>query len=384
MKFKVAKQDLEAALKTVGATLSSDEEKLTGHYLFRLNDGKVEILGAQARIFGGVPLHCTIEDDGGAQAFTIAAWRLTRWVSAVGNVAVTIECESSTVQCKGPHGTIKLPSLDPKTFPYWDARLAEAEDVGTFDAMRLHKALSYVKPFVADREEKRPDISLTELRDGYFFATDTMAVTAVRLTDKDGNKILEGCKFKLHVKDIPIISKFLAYEGNVQVFEYRRPDEGTTSHVFFQREDGAMFGASCPEAEFPGLDWSDDVDLDIYFEVAAEDLRSAITQITSTMRKGEERVRFIWDGSDLTIQTSDTQTGDTVAVKVPSAGGEGVDNFPEQGFKVRYEYLLHLMKSFATEELRFGVLPRGANGMVRFVHKDGTDLYTTILMYRNN
>jgi len=393
MKFKIAKQDLEHVLKTVGAAAESDDSVLNGHFVFRLCEGAVEVLAhREFRQAAGMPLRATVEDDGGAQAFTVSANRILAWTKAVGNVAVTIECKDTTVHAHGPHGTIKLPSLDPAQFPYWDDRLEGCEKVATLPGVRLAGALDYIRKFVADRENKRPDISLVQARFGRLFATDTQTVSSVKIMDDDDTSLLENCFFRLHVKDIGDAVKILNTEGNVEIYEsgdmtkdHKDREVRATTHVYFKRADGLVYGFSCPNAEFPDLNWEEDPSIDISFEVNAEILQSAIAQIKAAMRKEEERLRFVWEGDKLNLSTSATLSKETVSVSVDVGQNQGGDDFPAAGFRIDNTYLTHIISKFKLKEIQLDVLPRGeTSGMIHVIQWEGKDSYATILMYKDS
>ena len=82
MKLTVAKSDLEEALKVSSLTVGSGSD-LSSHYLFRVQEGEVEILSYDMRVFSRAPLQATVEGD--EDAFTVEAWRLDKWVASVGD-----------------------------------------------------------------------------------------------------------------------------------------------------------------------------------------------------------------------------------------------------------------------------------------------------------
>ena len=101
MQIEVAKRDLVDALKVAATAMSSLPTKpIETHYVFRVQDGKAQVLTSAKRTFCGTPLTCRSTGDDGA--FTIEGWRLRQWLQAVGDVAVSFKFDNGVVEVSTP------------------------------------------------------------------------------------------------------------------------------------------------------------------------------------------------------------------------------------------------------------------------------------------
>lgn len=389
MQIEVAKRYLVEALKVAATAMSTLPTKpIETHYVFRVQDGKAQVLASSKRTFCGTPMTCRAAGDDGA--FTIEGWRLRQWLQAVGDVAIAFKFDNGVVEVSTPRGKMSFPSLDPAQFPYFDQNIETAEPVATLNGARLAQVLTYVQPLILDRESTHAQMSLTEVQEGALYATNIETMTVVRMTepsDEDGEstKTLEQSQMRVHVKDVKHLQSFLKLdsEGAVEILE----DKDTC--LILRRPDGSVFGAARPSAGFPkfpdvGLDTTDDT----YFSVATDEITSALTWLQAGAKKDADSARFRWkDGS--MILAMESASGGEVTLPIELIEHDGLDEgMPPIGFKVLYSYITLLAQHFKSSKIRFGVLAKrdddgefNGKGYIRFRNEDGGDTYQTLVAW---
>jgi DNA polymerase III sliding clamp (beta) subunit (PCNA family) len=379
MNIEVAKQDLEAALKVTATTVGSGSD-LTSHYLFRIHGGCTEVLSYSMRVFSRSAFTSNADGSDG-DAFTVEAWRLDKWISSVGDGVLTLSSgEKGEVIAKGPRSKIKLRSLDPSRFPFWDGLLANASSMGNIDPAVLHRAISLSKTFVSTDDTNRPEISQIEARDGVMQATNRRAVSSVKIRD------LPGLSLRIPGKDLTTVLKFLsdkATTGDVKVMEGTR--EGTAgAAIIFERLDGSYVGVSRPTNDMPSLPVViDEPTMKLSLDV--DEFMGAVGLLLSSAPKGQETVSF-------------ASKGGTLVISMPSDAG-GVDEYPlisstETGlnditFGIDYSYIRSLADQFDLDTLDIGVHERGRGGYVSFLYEDegstedSGNQYHTVIVWRH-
>lgn len=363
MNIEVAKSDLELALKVAGTTVASGTD-LSAHYLFRIVDGKAEVLSYDARVFSCSPFVSKVEGNEG-DAFTVEAWRLDKWVASVGDGVLALTSnEGGEVTAKGPRSRIKLRSLDPTRFPYWDGLLSDPTEMGTIDAATLHRALSLTKSFISMDDTNRPELCQTEAREGVLQATNRVAVSSVTL------RHLPDLSMRIPGKDVGIVLKFLSdkttAESPVKVLHAER-EGGNGAAVVFSRPDGSYVGVSRPTAALPQLPM-DAEDTDIRVLINVEEFTNAVDVLLASAPKNHPTVTFASKDGGL-------------VVSMPSEAG-GHDEFPlihsteenmgDLTFTIDYAYVRSIADQFDLDAVAFGVHLRGKGGYLTFSYDDGT------------
>lgn len=386
MQIEVAKNDLEAALKVATIAMASGQTDLSSHYLFRTRNGKAEVLTYSHRAFCSAPLTCRTDGDG---AFSVEGWRLRQWLQAVGDVAILFEFGDGVVQASTPRGKIAFASLDPSQFPYFEDNLEAAVVTGTVMSGRLAQVFNYANPFILDRENTHPQMSLIEAKDGQLFATDLAAMTLIRMGDiEDGEvvPVLGNSELRIHVKDVPSLIAFLKLQtdAKVEIMEHA----GVCA--MFRREDGCLFGCSRPQAGFPKFPQDVTVDaIDETFWVAnVDELNTTILWLLSAAKRGEERVRFRWVKGEL-VMAMEAVTGGESTLTIEAIEHENLDSIPKPGFRLPHSYIKQITSNFTDEQVRFGIVcktdddgkPTG-KGYVRFRHESGGDVYMTLVAWQ--
>ena len=363
MNIEVAKSDLEDALKVTSTTVGSGTD-LSSHYLFRLRGGKAEVLSYDMRVFSGAPFTAKVE-GGEGEAFTVEAWRLDKWVASVGNGVLTLaKGESGEVIAKGPRSRIKLRSLDPTRFPFWDGLLDNSVSMGEVEADILRCALSLSKTFVSTDDTNRPEICQVESVGGLMQATNRRAVSSVKI------RALPGLSLRVPGKDIGTVLKFLSdrntQENPVDVKEVRR--DGDASGVIFCRPDGSYVGVSRPTSAMPKLPIEAE-ESEISLTLDVDEFMGGVAVLQASAKKDKaDVVSFACKGGSLVIS-------------MPSDAG-GVDHYPlitstEDGlgeitFSLDHSYIKSLADQFKLDTIRLGVHSRGRGGYVSFLRDEGS------------
>lgn len=376
--IEVAKQDLVTALKVVSATVGTGAD-LSSHYLFRVRDGKAEVLSYDLRVFSSSPLTATVEGESGS-AFTVEAWRLDKWIASVGEGVLTLSSSAKgEVLAKGPRSKIKLRSLDPSRFPFWDKLLESSKSAGSMLPAPLLQAIQFNRLFVEVDDTNAPNHCLLEGSGGVLRSfSKPRGIGHARVAGMPDLKILG--------KDIPAVVKFLAdkttQEGEIGIRSASRPD-GSGAATIFERPDGSYIGVSEPTQSLPKLPdpETDAPTPSAKLTVDVDELQSAAAVLLSSAPKGHESITFSVKGGVLTLS-------------MPSDAG-GVDDYPtvsstETGmdslsFNLSFPSLKALAAQFKLDTLVLGVYLRGSSGgFVGFDHTDDVtgSRYITFLPWR--
>ena len=381
MKIEVAKIDLESALAVSTLTVGSGTD-LSSHYLFRKTGAGVEILSYDMRTFSGIPLKCVAE---GEDSFTVEAWRLDKWLSGVADGVLTITSDANgEVTAKGTKGRIRLRSLDPSKFPYWDRLYSDAKVDGTIVPSTLNRAINVSKCFVSTDDTQKPEICQIEAINGTLWSTDRRALSHVRVAMPELNMRIPG-------KDIPTITKFLSLKdtlnGDVTLLTSERSaNDGGGACAFIRRADGGYIGVSRPNAPFPKLDVNPENDDESSFVLDLIDFKSAVSVLSASAPKNHETIRLRYlDGRVVASMPSDAGGEDDYPLTVKGDIVNG-DAFAD-GFTVGHNYLKSIADAFGVAELKLGVNRRGRGGFIGVRHKDpvesGATDYFAVLVWKN-
>ena len=381
MKIEVAKIDLESALAVSTLTVGSGTD-LSSHYLFRKTGAGVEILSYDMRTFSGIPLKCVAE---GEDSFTVEAWRLDKWLSGVADGVLTITSDANgEVTAKGTKGRIRLRSLDPSKFPYWDRLYSDAKVDGTIVPSTLNRAINVSKCFVSTDDTQKPEICQIEAINGTLWSTDRRALSHVRVAMPELNMRIPG-------KDIPTITKFLSLKdtlnGDVTLLTSERSaNDGGGACAFIRRADGGYIGVSRPNAPFPKLDVNPENDDESSFVLDLIDFKSAVSVLSASAPKNHETIRLRYlDGRVVASMPSDAGGEDDYPLTVKGDIVNG-DAFAD-GFTVGHNYLKSIADAFGVAELKLGVNRRGKGGFIGVRHKDpvesGATDYFAVLVWKN-
>jgi DNA polymerase III sliding clamp (beta) subunit (PCNA family) len=381
VKIDVAKVDLETALAVSALTVGSGTD-LSSHYLFRKTDRGVEVLTYDMRTFSAAPLKCNVEGD---EPFTVEAWRLDKWLSGVADGVLTIASDTNgDVTAKGTKGRVRLRSLDPNKFPYWDRLVSEAVSNGKISPSTLQRAVNVSKCFVSTEDTQKPEICQIEAINGILWSTDRRALSHVRVD-------MPGLNMRIPGKDIPTLVRFLSLKDTLHndvelLTSERSANDGGGACFLLRRADGGYVGFSRPNAQFPKLDVNPDAEDSASFVLDMADFKSAVSVLSASAPKNHETVRLRYlDGRVLASMPSEAGGEDDypLTVKGDTVNGE---SFAE-GFTVGHNYLRSIADAFGVAEIKLGVNRRGKGGFIGVRHRDpqetGATDYYAVLVWKN-
>jgi len=292
------------------------------------------------------------------------------WLSAVEDSALTLEFDGEVVKATAPVGDQQFGSLDPEMFPLWDDVLKEAVSTVSLETPRLSGALSHLRSFISTDDTKTPEFSLTEVREGLFYASDKETATVVGIQGIDGSTV------RIHGKNIPALQQFLTLcgDGDVEILEHDR-------FAIYRRGDGALFGESRFSKAFPVLDVGKDREDQHYWVLSKEDVETGIRFLRSGaphedvrlfFRPSEEGVemgmtRMVGGQKFLPVECVETGTAD---------GSDDLDSFA-----ISYKNLEKILSSYTGDTIRFGINQKGKGGWVRFDESRSGDDYLSIVAW---
>ena len=386
MKIEVAKTDLHTALAVAGITVESSND-LSGHYLFRVKDGAVEVLTYGLRTFGRASVTPATFDGVEGDAFTVESSRLDRWMSGVsGNKTLTLQSDDhGEVTLGGERSKIRLRSLDPTKFPFWDALMDKAEDVGSVSPDSLARALACSRWFVSADDTSKPELCQVEAVDGVLWATDRRALSSVVMPR------LPNLSVRIPGKDVPSIVRFLSdkrtQDEEILIRQAERPPEegGGACAVFIRPSDGAYIGVTRPTSSFPTLKVDREEKADATFKVSRADFNSAIDILLAGAPKGHSTVTFRYDHStDEARLVMPCEAGGEVEYRLDGAEVADGENWSTD-FTIDYSYVKGIADTFSLMDIELGVNRRGKGGYVSFRHTDddedgqGNDYHSVIV-----
>jgi hypothetical protein len=388
MKIEVAKSDLESALEVPRMAVGSGDD-LTSHYLFRVKGGQVEVLTYDQRVFGYSRVQGAKVDADDDEAFTVDAWRLDKWLGAVQAAKPLILSSDGegVVTVAGGRSKIRLRSLDPKKFRFWDGLYESAQEVGKIDPGSLARALTCSRWFVGADDTNKPELCQVEAVEGVLWATDRRALTSVEMPR------LPDLAIRVPGGDVSRLVKFLTdkrtqEELSIEIRQAERPfEEGGGGCAFFHRPDGTYLGVMRPMSTFPTLNVDRDAEDQATLKINREEFNAALDVLLAGAPKGFPSVTF----------THDTEKG-VVTLQMPCEAGDVV-TFPLQqvtvtngdawdsDFTIDYAYLKGIADTFKLTELDLGVNKRGRGGYVSFRYSDDEEdgkgnRYYSVIVWR--
>ena len=382
MKIEVAKADLESALSVVGLVTTSDKD-LSGHYLFRVKDEKVQVLASAKRLFAYSPLVAQTDGKEG-EAFTVEAWRLDKWLAGVGDNVLKLEATGAgEVQASGPRSKVRFRSLDPSNFPYWDQLLDKAETVGSIAPEHLSRAFGVSKWFVSADDTQKPEFCQIEAVDGVMWATDRRALSSVEIP------ALPKLNIRIPGKDISSVVRFLTdklTEGPIEIRTSERAEaDGGGANCMFQRPDGCYLGVTRPSHAFPTLSVDRNADAEVSMTLDCEEFSQAISILSASAPKGQEQVTFRYDPKTEVLSLSmpcEAGGADEYPLELAKVvGGEKFDT----SFTVDYPYIKGIGTTFGLDTLDFGIVAKGRGGFIAFKHEEGDgegNRYFSVIVWR--
>jgi hypothetical protein len=299
MKIVTSTAALIAATNIVqSAVAGGDEAHLPSHFLFRIVGGVPHILASNGkRLLADASVEgATVEGD--PRSFTVSARRFGQLLRLSPATAAVLDFDETITSTKVNIGgrTIRLASLDPSQFNYWDDTLTNTQVTATVKAGRLFAALSYVRPFVSNLDTRTPGLAATECREGTLWATDSNSVASVSIAG------LEKSSLRIHFSDIPAVNAFLGLDGDLDITVREHP-----STTFFVRPDGGVFGVSRWVHAFPNMKL--DRTTKASFTLDTENLRFGIRFLAIASAKDDDKIRFDFRNDKTVISVKNAITG---------------------------------------------------------------------------
>jgi hypothetical protein len=373
-------RDLEAALKVTTNTFTTSGTDISSHYIFRVvedDDGaqKLEVLSHKqpGRIYSSCPCVSEIEcKDGEDTSFTIEAKRFDYLISNVKDTVLTFKINAGvvTVEAPSPWGKLEFQSLDPSTFIYWDEVLSKAKLVGEIAANHLAEVFGFAKMFVSDQESRNPGMCVTEARKGMLLSTNMVTVTTIRAD------LLAKSGMRVHNKDIAPLLKYLAASDRslIKVLEDDR-------NVFFQRADGALFGAGRFNSAFPKLALpAEGADDHHWWVVPKGRVLDALAFLKAAVKKDDTKLHMDRRGDNMRLAV-DCVTGNQGDILIPlsdSGSGDDAPDIPSGGFTVDRKMMESVLSQTDLEEVRFGLCVTPKGGFVRILETRESGEYRMI------
>lgn len=378
MKIRISKRDLDQGLQVCSSSVATSGDDITTHYLFRVREGKVEVLAYNGRLFACIPLVGT--EIEGTESFTIDGSRLRQWLGATSDDAtLTITLEEKPklhVSVTTGRSTGNFQTLNPSVFPYFDGLLAQAKLTATLPAVRLRDALEHAKAFVSNQETTSPELCVIEALDGVLRATDKKAIAFVKVDALDASTL------RVHVKDTAGIIGFLgmAGTGDIEILEDDKAQ-------FLRRpSDGAIYGETRFAAKFPSIVLDRDVADHYTWTLSKNALVKAIQQVTATGDSKDERLIIQWPKNQgpISLQVRDT-AGKTSTSEVDlqaSTTATDAPALPTEGFPVHYKALLKTLGTQPEDTVNIGLVRMPKGGYLRFKENCGGNDFLSVVAWK--
>lgn len=351
MKIKFSKHDLSKALNTVTPTIGKGDD-LSAHFVFRVGE-EVEILTNTGTIWSGVKVSAAdFEEPEETVLFTVEAHRLNQWVrvvKATSTIEITYDDETKMVMAEDDRGQQHFRSLDPDAFPFWDGMLFKAKTTATVRADHLREALNYVKPYVLEDLNKKPQFCVAEMMSGNLMSCDEGAFAAAKIEG------MEESKIRVTGPHIGAVAKFLDTFGDAQV-EIREGER-----AYFIVAGNAVLGEVRFQAKFPELKFEWDSEYPYHWYMQADEVKEAILWMTAGTSKDETRIFFEFDEDGEYIKMSmNAMTGRRVSLPVRTIDfvkKEGAVPVPQGGAGIPYNYLKNFVEKKGEESVFFALVP---------------------------
>jgi len=402
MKFKVAKRDLDTALRVVSHTVAAGSGDISCHYLFRAkSENRVEVLAYNGRVFSSCPMPAAFEGETG-KPFTVEAKRVNMLLEALRDDSVLDFSDNGAgeITVGAGRGEVTLSGLDPQRFPFWDDILGtKATKTASIAAERLSAAIAHSKTFIFEDDAKTPQFCVAEVRDGCLLSTDLVAVSIVKMGG------LENSALRIFGKDSAPILSFLGTfkvkpEKTTEKTEEGKPADGKTEAavepeveiwesekaMFLKRGDGAVFGESKFDKRFPDfkVDW--EAKDDYWVEIAKDEVKSATKFLSSGAAQEDTTLRFQIRPGKVVFTMKSATNGKPMSYDLPvetQGQRDEIENeLPESGFAVSSDYILRLLGACVGDKVRFGIAKRDKWGWIRVQDERGPDRYVTTVTWK--
>lgn len=384
MKIVTSTASLIAAINIVqSAVAGGDEANLPSHFLFRIVEGVPHILASNGKRLLADAAVDGASVEGDPRPFTVSAWRFGQLLRLSPDATAVLDFDETITSTKVNIGgrTIRLASLDPSQFNYWDDTLTNTQVTATLKASRLFAALNYVRPFVSTLDTRTPGLAAAECREGTLWATDSHSVASVIVAG------LEKSSLRIHFSDISAVNAFLGLDGELDITVREHP-----STIFFVRPDGGVFGVSRWVHAFPNMKL--DRATKASFTLDTDNLRFGIRFLATASAKDDDKIRFDFRDDKTVISVKNAITGtdkgaqssewreefevDTKALNNITALSE----INRTSFDLNTNHLTAILDLVTEQTVTFEVNWTAKNGYVLYKNTVDGDEYVTIAVWR--
>lgn len=392
MKFIVESVGLSEAVQIVSPAIGKTGSDISTHFLFRVREGSVEILGYSGRVFASSFLvSCVLNEGEEGEAFTLEGKRLKLLISSLRshNNDVTFESEKGDIKVTTPMGETLFSSLDPKTFPFWDSALNQTSNKTTLNRKKFASAITYCGKFVSDQVSKSPNICVVEYRKGVWYATDQVVLASVHGESDD-------CNFRVFSKDLNPLTSFLSsvssYGDDVQV---HLSDRLVAFKMVNSEDSPCFFGHSLYRHAFPNIGIDLDKDDHYMWNMDKSHLLDTIQFLNSGGKWDDPKINFKFKASP----TEEDPKSGSLSLSVPSVSGSDISvdmvlnhsvsdessvPFNNSGFFLSHPYLTKVIGCIPDEEIemRINVKEDDRKGWSRFKWDQDNLTYHAILTWQ--
>ena len=370
MKIEVAKSDLENALEVPRIAVGSGDG-LNSHYLIRVKAGMVEVLTYDSSVFGYSRIAGAKVDADEGEAVTVDHWRLDKWLAATpaGKPIILESGGDGVVSIRGGRSKLRLRSLDPKKWRYWDGLADAAKEVGRVAPASLSRALTCSRWFVGGDDTNKPELCQVEAVKGVLWATDRRALTSVTMPR------LPELAIRVPGTDVSKLVKFLdskrtQEELSIEIREAERAfEDGGGGCAIFCRPEGSYLGVMRPTSNFPALNVDSEAEDQVSLKLVRDEFNEALEVLLSGAPKGFPSVTFTYDATKGVTLKMPCEAGDVMKYTLQEAKVENGDKWLSE-FTIDYAYLKGIADTFKLTELDLGVNERGRSGYVSFRYSD--------------
>lgn len=378
--MKVHTDNLNAALKVVSTTVSTQGD-IGSHFLFtQKEDGWASIHSTNTQCYTSVPIPLVSGDV--SAPFTVEAKRLQKVLGTIGDGVIDVDLcsgeDAGEVRVTSLRGELFLSSLDPKDFPQWGDGLKDAKPSGTVNAKALHSAISYSRMFLSDKEGT--GFTAMDTDKGAILATDRIAVSFSKVTG------LEHVSLKLQTKSAPAVVAFLTScgEDDVSIRE-------TDRLVFFVRKDNAVLGVTKYQVQYPPIEpnWGENAKPEEtwqMWQVPRKDLMDQIKFLASGASDSDLtlRLNLTADEKYLQMRMKSSSGRKDISVTAPlqgvTSGGPGSVSLPDSGVPLSHPHLVKALNNCG-DIVNLVVVQKAKGGWVRIQSDVDNNKYLTLISW---
>jgi DNA polymerase III sliding clamp (beta) subunit (PCNA family) len=369
MKIEVSKTDLKNALSSVNVALDRNSKDIFGHYLFRMNGDRVEILTHHKAFCASAFLNCLVTGSKEGECFTVEGSRFQQWIEAIPDTVITLDFDPeqslmvASVDSDDFQTTMEFGVMEPELFSFWDDQLEEATLKATFeDSRRLASAISSAKAFALDKVEGSQNLGYTniEVREGSIWASDSVNAIMVN------HPSLKDCSFRMHSTALNNALKVLKKDQSVVVKEQDKV-------TFFVFQDESCFGVVKTTNALPSIRVDKTIPKAFSLTFSVDLLKRSIGTLVSGASDTNNKLGLSWleSSSVVTLSMASVNGKEQKAhIKVvKSSIGDGPDDsiFPKSVI-LNQEVLMKILSEWSGGEIEIEfVLSKKANsGYCRF------------------